>query len=58
MPMTTMCLAITLVSMSGSLALPNEGDGIYIYSSGESPATTGNEIGGNISAEKRHFWQH
>ncbi len=40
------------LDVSGSLALPNEGDGIYIYSSGESPATTGNEIGGNISGQR------
>jgi CSLREA domain-containing protein len=36
---------------SGSSALPNEGDGIYIYSWDESPATTGNNIGGTIPGQ-------
>ena len=36
---------------SGTLALPNEKDGIYIYSTTESPATTGNNIGGTIPGQ-------
>jgi titin len=39
------------LNVSGTLALPNEKDGIYLYASEGESATTGNEIGGILAGQ-------